>query len=180
VDDGGCSEAAITEPECNTGRPGYESHPINCVNWYQAEAYCAWAEKRLPTEAEWEKAARGTEARLYPWGSETADCTRVIRFVNDWGCGTGETWPVGSKPAGASPYGLLNVGGNVREWVSDWYQAELEVDIDDPTGPPDGEQKVLRGGALWTGNAWGVRTSNRGFTEPEKNNVGWGIRCAAG
>ena len=100
-------------------KEGEEQHPARAVTWSGANAYCAWQGKRLCTEAEWEKAARGTDARLYPWGNELVSCEYAIMDrMPGSGCGTGETWPVGSKPAGISPYGAYDMAGNVEEWVA--------------------------------------------------------------
>jgi serine/threonine protein kinase/formylglycine-generating enzyme required for sulfatase activity len=107
-------------PRCNFAREGAANHPLNCVSWAQAAAYCKWAKKRLPTRLEWEKAARGTDGRRFPWGAEAADCARaVIKKANKEGCGTGQTWAVGSRsPKGDSPYGLRDLIGNVAEWTA--------------------------------------------------------------
>ncbi|HEY6880217.1 MAG TPA: SUMF1/EgtB/PvdO family nonheme iron enzyme, partial [Polyangiales bacterium] len=115
-----CVEAkACSEPhkplDYNYGRSGRDDHPVNGVDWAQADVYCKWAKKRLPTDAEWELAARGTDGRKYPWGNEEPDDTRL------WWSRTTErdgTSPVGSHPAGASPYGVLDMLGNVSQWVS--------------------------------------------------------------
>src|SRR5574338_706593 len=102
----------------NWGVAGKEKHPINGVNWYQAKKYCEWKGKRLPTEAEWELAARGDDGRMFPWGNDTPTCNHVVSDS----CGTSGTGPVGSKPLGDSPYGLHDMGGNVLEWCSDYYK----------------------------------------------------------
>ena len=122
----------------------YDLHPVTQVTWEQAVAYAEWAGGRLPTEAEWEKAARGTDGRRYPWGDATPNAQRLN--FND---AIGDTQPVGSYPAGASPYGALDMAGNVWEWVADWYGESYYAvsPRENPTGPAEGERRVLRGGA---------------------------------
>lgn len=114
VEAGACS-APNTRNDCNFGASGRRDHPVNCVDWEQARAYCAWAGKRLPTEAEWEKAARGVDGRRYPWGDEGPTPTRAnLSGAHD---GFSATSPVGRFLAGASPFGALDMLGNVSEWL---------------------------------------------------------------
>ena len=122
----------------------YDTHPVTEVTWEQAATYAEWAGGRLPTEAEWEKAARGTDGRRYPWGNTTPSEQRLNYNDN-----VGDTQPVGSYPDGASPYGALDMAGNVWEWVADWYGEEYYATSprENPTGPAQGERRVLRGGA---------------------------------
>ena len=126
VEAGACPEAASGEA-CNWGRDDRDDHPANCISWFDASRYCSWAGMRLPTEAEWEKGARGTFGFSYPWGNTppggAGDCDRAImmRVGLGLGCGHDGTGPAGGRPLGASPYGLLDMAGNVWEWVMDDY-----------------------------------------------------------
>jgi formylglycine-generating enzyme required for sulfatase activity len=124
----------------------HDDHPVVYVSWEEADGYCAWVGGRLPTEAEREKAARGTDGRKYPWGDEEPDPERAA-FRRSWGHEA--TSPVGSYPTGASPYGLLEMGGNLWEWCSDWYDADYyQVSpYRDPRGPESGIGHVVRGGS---------------------------------
>ena len=172
----------------NFGQPGKAHHPINGVSWHDAVSYCRWVKKRLPTEAEWEKAARGTDGRVYPWGNEDASCnyavinehvTQVPEVNSTTGCGVKSTWPVGSKPKGISPYGALDMAGNVWEWVSDWYDTAYYATSPgkNPQGPSSGTLRTLRGGA-WNHDWNCARTADRGWSDPQQKNVSDGFRCA--
>ncbi len=181
VNAGACM-APTTGGQCNYAVVGREDHPINCVGWLGASDYCAWVDggvKRLPTEAEWEKAARGTDARVYPWGDMPApSCTYVVMNDGILGCGMGSTWAVGSKPLGVSAHGAMDMGGNVWEWVSDWYGAYDPGELDNPTGPGAGIDRILRGGGWAHSTAESFGTTHRHEIDPTTADPFIGFRCA--
>lgn len=183
---GGCTAPATDPvPYCNWNQPDRDDHPINCVDWYQAAAYCAWVDEgtnRLPTEAEWEKAARGADARVYPWGDAPGPtCTHAVMWddaVGGSGCGTYGTMPVGSKPLGDSPYGLKDMSGNVWEWVADWYGPYDAAETDNPTGAAMGTDRVLRGDSWYSAILDYFRAASRGGLDPVNRWMIVGFRCA--
>lgn len=151
----------------------YGAHPALGISWDQAVEYCTWTGRRLPTEAEWEKAARGTDGRLYPWGNEEPDpaLLNFNHFADD-------TVEVGSYPAGASPYGVLDMAGNVWEWVADGYDEDYYTKSprENPQGGASVNQRGLRGGS-WNTEAHNVRAANRFWGFPGRNDTD-GFRCA--
>jgi formylglycine-generating enzyme len=206
VNAGVCSDEEVSyDPSmniCNYGYSDRENHPINCVVWAEAQTYCAWAQKRLPTEAEWEKAARGTDGRKYPWGnSPDVSCTHAVMYEGGTGCGQGRTWEVGSKPLGVSPYGAHDMIGNVYEWTADWYgsnyycagnsatyntpyehcglNSSVSSDVTtNPQGLSDGVERGLRGGSFIDDDLVRFRAAFRASYGPGYRFGSFGFRCS--
>ena len=177
----GTPDPKAKKPEsCNFGMPDRDKHPMNCVNWDGASAYCAWAGKRLPTEAEWEKAARGGDGRKYPWGEEAPSCERACMVKGmSYGCGARISCPVGTRTAGASPYGALDMAGNVYEWVKDSYNRGYYAKAPD-ANPINTERtpfRPVRGGA-YSSDADGVRATQRSSFKKDERISFVGFRCA--
>ena len=190
-----CVTAGACTPPLDSGsftRPRYfgeadfDDYPVVQVTRGQAQAYCTWVAARLPSEAEWEYAARGPESRLFPWGDTfeprrlnycDRSCTGLSDPVHD--DGFPDTAPVGSFPAGASWIGALDLAGNVREWVADWYGPYAAAPAVDPAGPTTGDSYIPRGGS-WYDTPDDVRSANRGSNLPDYTHPKVGFRCAAG
>lgn len=174
---------------CNYGHPERDNHPVNCVDWAQAAAFCTWQTGRLPREAEWEKAARAGSVSRYPWGQSVSCKQAVLDEVSPApsqaepdGCFTDATWPVGSRAANA--LGIFDMNGNVGEWTANWYAPDAinalysKGDLD---GPRTGRQRVVRGGS-WDENRPNLRSSFRNVKPPEQGDSIYGsigFRCAA-
>jgi formylglycine-generating enzyme required for sulfatase activity len=197
------ADAKFWSQFCNGGKAEKDKHPINCVDWRQADAYCKWNNGYLPTEAQWEYAARGADGRKFPWGNDKpsakllnacgGECRAMgKRLGKTWSVmyeeddGAESTAPVGIYPDGASPFGALDMAGNVWEWVADWYvpsyPAEGKTIPQDPRGPDKSPEssRVTRGGGWVSGNASWVRAADRYRGDVTERLVDIGFRCARG
>lgn len=167
VDAGIC---AVPHKEFSASSPSYygdsafDNYPVIYVDWFMAEAFCAWRGTKLPTEAEWEKAARGTDGRTYPWGEDNTAYAHRIYFV-------------GGIERDISPYGIYDMGLNVAEWVADWFSKTYYQDspLENPLGPENGTMRVVRGGAPF--NPEPVPTFSRNRQPPSDANDNVGFRC---
>lgn len=195
-----CVNAAVCRPPLNLSSNSrnsyynnslYKNFPVIWVSWDDANKYCTWVGRRLPTEAEWEKAARGTDGRIFPWGNGSV-AGNLLNFC-DVNCPLSggkdssiddrfnDTAPVGSYPDGASPYGVFDLAGNVWEWVADWFSGDYYANspLSNPTGPNSGQGRVLRGGS-WYNDAGSARSAHRNGFDPSERTDRFGFRCAVG
>jgi eukaryotic-like serine/threonine-protein kinase len=159
----------------------YDDYPVTNITWAMADAYCSWAGRRLPTEAEWEKAARGSDGRKFSWGDDGVAKNLLNFYAVTFNDGYPEaTSPVGHYPDGASPYGADDMMGNVWEFTADWYEKYYyqESPTDNPTGPRTGKYRVIRGGS-WASTARDISVYNRGGAKMETTEPFIGFRCAA-
>ncbi len=172
-----CVEAGVCQApmELPSELFGSPRQPVVGVSWHDASTFCRWSGKRLPSEAEWERAARGNDRRTFPWGDESPTCERAV--INE--CDRYGPAEVGGRPDGQGPFGTQDLSGNVWEWVQDWYVPRyFPVDREGSTeGPPAGGRRVLRGGS-WHFGPEHVRAANRHRDEPSHRTPWYGFRCA--
>jgi formylglycine-generating enzyme required for sulfatase activity len=175
-----CVDAGACQPPGGTsslydfyGNSDYDNYPVMSMSWNMAETYCEWRDAQLPTEAQWEKAARGSDERTYPWGEE------IDQTFAHYGQSAGTPAAVGSYPKGKSPYGVYDMAGNLWEWVEDWYSNTFYANspISNPSGPGSGQSRVLRGGTWYYGKER-VRTFSRDSFHPDEFLDSFGFRCA--
>jgi formylglycine-generating enzyme required for sulfatase activity len=186
IEAGGCElpkDLGSYSEESYFDNPDFDDYPVVQVTWTMAWEYCNWAGARLPTEAEWEYASRGPEGFIFPWGSEFDRtklnyCDSSCDGISDpvYNDGYPETSPVGSFPSGASWVGALDMAGNVREWVNDWYAQFPLDDLTDPRGPVSGDEKTMKGGS-WYDAPFNIRSTNRGGLPTDYWRHKVGFRC---
>ena len=172
---GGCTEPSNKRSATRSsyyGNSQFDNYPVIYVNWNQAKSYCEWAGAKLPSEAQWELAARGMEGRTYPWAGNTID-----KSYANFNQNVGDTTAVCSYPQGVSPYGACDMAGNVWQWTADWYGNYGTSPVSNPNGPADGTYRVLRGGSWLSLNSY-VRSALRFDIDPSLTNVSSGFRCA--
>jgi formylglycine-generating enzyme required for sulfatase activity len=179
-----CVDAGVCNSPTSTGsrslisyfeNPSYQNYPVIYVTWFDAQTYCEWVGATLPTEAQWEKAARGINANIYPWGDQFPNSSLANYDFN-----VGDTSRVGSYPEGTSPYGALDMTGNVAEWVADWYGVDYYAESlpENPLGIETSEYRVVRGGS-WNNRVVDLRSSERSWSNPESSYDNIGFRCAS-